>query len=100
MRLTSPHTRFLYGWLLPLGVVVFSLLLTEQPTRPAILTKQDRPQLLLPGGHDGPIYSIAYSPDGQMIASAGEGATVKVWDVATGVVIRTLSGHTDDIQSI
>jgi WD40 repeat protein len=35
-------------------------------------------------GHKGPVYSIAYSPDGKQIASSSEAGTVRVWDVSTG----------------
>jgi WD40 repeat protein len=40
-------------------------------------------------GHTGMVYSVAFSPDGRMLASAG-GSTfgkpgeLKVWDIATG----------------
>jgi WD40 repeat protein len=36
---------------------------------------------------------VAFSPDGTLVA-ATEGAEVRLWDVATGKVVRTFAGHT------
>jgi len=43
---------------------------------------------------------VAFSPDGQMLASASQDATVKVWDVATGHELRSLLGHTGSVISV
>ena len=41
-------------------------------------------------GHSGSIGRIAWSPDGQMIASPSSDRTVRLWDVETGDCVRTL----------
>jgi hypothetical protein len=44
--------------------------------------------------------SVAYSPDGRRIATAGADRTVKVWDAATGQELLTLRGHSDDVAGL
>ena len=46
------------------------------------------------------ILDVAYSPHGQLVASSGTDNAVRLWDAATGVAVRTLSGHTDDVSAI
>jgi WD40 repeat protein/serine/threonine protein kinase len=52
----------------------------------------NEPHMLL-RGHSGSVNSVAFSTDGKRIASASADWTVKVWDAATGQVLRTLAGH-------
>ena len=44
--------------------------------------------------------NVAISPNGQRVASGSLGKTVKVWDVATGVEVLTLKGHSDSLTSV
>jgi WD40 repeat protein len=46
------------------------------------------------GGHSGPINNLAWSPDGQSIASAAEDITVQLWHSLTGHRIFTYKEHT------
>jgi RNA polymerase sigma factor (sigma-70 family) len=43
--------------------------------------------------HQKPVSCVVYSPDGKLIATAGDEAIIRVWDAATGEHIRTLQGH-------
>jgi WD40 repeat protein/serine/threonine protein kinase len=55
-------------------------------------------------GHNGLVWSVAYSPPRKqgapLLATAGEDGTVKVWDADRGCEIRTLNGHTDEVLSV
>ena len=61
----------------------------------------------LPGGalfksvaaHSGYVYSVAYSPDGTMLASGGADNKAKIWN-ANGTLKFTLTGHTTDVLSV
>ena len=46
------------------------------------------------------IISIAFSPDSNTLAGGSDDATVRLWDVVTGVQKQTLTGHTSIIHSI
>jgi hypothetical protein len=46
------------------------------------------------------ILDVAYSPDSQLVATAGSDNAVKLWDPATGDLVRTLAGHTDDVSAV
>jgi RNA polymerase sigma factor (sigma-70 family) len=50
------------------------------------------------------VYSVAFSPDGKLLASGGgergKSGAVKLWDLATGKQIASLEGHADLVVSV
>ncbi len=46
------------------------------------------------------IWTVAYSPDGRLLAAGCMDRTVKVWDVATGQVGLSLGGHSELIAKV
>jgi WD40 repeat protein len=59
-------------------------------------------------GHATTVNSVAFSPDGRTALSGGGGPgewlerdkTLRLWEVATGKVLRTFEGHPDSINSV
>ncbi|MEO0755865.1 MAG: AAA-like domain-containing protein [Cyanobacteria bacterium J06648_16] len=49
--------------------------------------------------HTGRVWSVAFSADGNTIASASEDSTVKLWD-RNGTLLNTLEGHTGRVWSV
>jgi WD40 repeat protein/tRNA A-37 threonylcarbamoyl transferase component Bud32 len=51
-------------------------------------------------GHQGAVAAVAFSPDDQLLASAGADKAVKLWGVASGKEVRSMNGHTAPVTSI
>jgi WD40 repeat protein len=62
---------------------------------------QGRPDIVwMRGGHASSVTSVAFSPDGSLIASGSADYTIKLWRVSDGALVRTLTWHTDTVTSV
>jgi WD40 repeat protein len=62
---------------------------------------QERPDIVwMQGGHAIAVHSVAVSPSGELIASAGADGTVKLWRTSDGALLRTLTGHEGDANGV
>src|SRR5690348_11122647 len=51
-------------------------------------------------GHTGLVFSVAFSPKGDVLATGSFDNTVKLWDFKSGKEKLTLKGHTAPVYSV
>ncbi len=82
---------------LALGLAVLAILSCAPQA-----SAQDRPQVeIVPNiPHFGGVSAVAFSADGARVLSGSDDRTLKLWDAATGALIRTFEGHSDVVLSV
>lgn len=50
-------------------------------------------------GHSSSVYSVDFSPEGQLLASASADSTIKLW-TREGKLLKTLTGHSDVVFDV
>lgn len=56
----------------------------------------------IPYQRDAGVYSVAFSPDGKMVAAAysDDPFTVRLWEIATGKCVKTFEGHSKGVRTV
>lgn len=53
----------------------------------------ERPRLTIQSEPDEDVFSLAFSPDGRILAASSFEGTIKLWDTRSGLVLDTLASH-------
>jgi len=85
---------------------VVALTFVDRDARPVVVSgsfdkqlvwwdAQDGAPLRFVAAHDGWIRDLVAFPDGSRLASVGDDMLVKIWDIDSGRLVRSLAGHAD-----
>ena len=58
------------------------------------------PKLVFPIGHEGQLTNAKFSPDGKRIATVSIDKTIKIWDFASGLLLKTIYANVDGFSYI
>lgn len=65
------------------------------------LLAQEYPlETVIQRGHRAAVRAVAYSPDGQFLATGSRDNTIKLWQLSTGREIRTFIGHLNPVNTV
>lgn len=68
------------------------------------LPNREDAQKLGPGfekvGHEGPVFDVAFSPDGGFCATAGADNTIRVWNLRMFRQVAVIEGHADKVYTV
>src|SRR5205823_6939141 len=64
------------------------------------LTDRTHASTRLLSGHEASTWSMRFSPDNRLLASASSDQTIRIWEVASGACRSILRGHEREVISI
>jgi len=90
------------GWVV-LALILLFTISCSSPTLAEQISAKNINKLALTQiiiGHTMGINPIAFSPDGQLMASGSYDKTIKLWRVKDAALINTLDGHTNTVYGV
>jgi len=51
-------------------------------------------------GHSEPVYSAAFSHDGDLVVTGGQDKTVRVWNAGTGTQLALVGAHNGRVMDV
>lgn len=101
-RLLNPENcrPDLRGWEYQLVQRMYDETASKRDTSATIFDPDGKIKIHASPRHAGRVWDVAVSPDGELIASAGDDKTVQVWSIAENRHLWTLTGHAGPIRSV
>jgi WD40 repeat protein len=62
--------------------------------------ESQKPEVVVQAGHRRAVRAVAFSPDGRWVVSGAKDNTIKIWDVNSGRLLRTLYGHGSAVNAL
>jgi serine/threonine protein kinase len=98
-RSSATRVEFLLVGAVALTIIFLIFMLVSRSSTPSIVNVERMVELQT-FGHVDRVNSVTWSPDGRYLASASIDRTVRVWEIATGRLLRTLEGHRGKLSSV
>ncbi|MBD1846301.1 WD40 repeat domain-containing protein [Cyanobacteria bacterium FACHB-63] len=76
------------------------LIATINRTNQKSATDSDAPTFKKSFLDTAPIWSVVLSPDHQTVIGSGANQKIKIWNIETGKLLNSLSGHTEVVRSL
>ena len=87
--------RYQTGWVMKIAMVMCVLALFLSSAIAA-----EKPEIFVQLGHTHDINAFQFSPDVKYLVTGSDDLTVKLWDVASGMEVRTFRGHQTRIKAV